>query len=325
MFLDINQQIITKASEIRFHEILNMSEREDLNLKPDYKIGLIWNLKLKSRFVESALLGLPLNGFVFEENDYGNFSVVDGTERLSSIIEFIKGNYALSGLTILRELNGLCFQELDYNYQTKIERAFIGVIIIDRESSPSLKAEYFKRLNTTKNGFVSQQARNFAYPKAYGIISSGRRLLAKSFNFRISNQSFGVRKFNSILKEEHFVLCLTLLEYIKEQKIEYDYDSLLGNVLDHLSQVIEKNNDFYLGENIIFNINNILSRRGVKSLNLVNRSYSSSKKYREDEMSMNDFLLIYYRESFISCSESTNLRFDFFDESINFNKILRCL
>ncbi len=333
MFLDPSQTLFTKSIDISFNEIFHMSEQGDLNIYPKYKIGLVWSKEKKGRFIESALLGLPLNGFVFEEDDYGNFSVVDGSERLSSVIEFFKGSLLLSGLTVLRQLNGTDYSGLDYSIQTKLRRTVCGITVLDRESHSSLKCEYFKRINIGKNGFVPQQARNFAYPKAHEIMRDGRDYLAKYFNFRISEKSYGSRKFNSILKEEHFILCLSLLEFLREKKNFYSSDFLLGNVLDDFSQEIENSDYSRLSRVVRHNIRNFPSQLNIGNLNLVNRSYNYPKLYPENEVSMNDFLLFCFATNFhlpfdnsssnFKFESKLDLKFDFFDENTPIYKLLR--
>jgi uncharacterized protein with ParB-like and HNH nuclease domain len=70
-----------------------MHEEGDLILQPDYQRNFVVDIKFASKLIESIILDVPIPPvFLAEEND-GNYSVIDGQQRLTSFIHFIKGYF----------------------------------------------------------------------------------------------------------------------------------------------------------------------------------------------------------------------------------------
>ena len=56
---------------------------------PTYQRDYVWNPDLKSKFIESLLLGIPMPPlFAFTLDDSGNMELIDGVQRLTTIKEF---------------------------------------------------------------------------------------------------------------------------------------------------------------------------------------------------------------------------------------------
>ena len=59
---------------------------------PKFQCKFVWDVKDASRFVESLLLGLPVPSiFLSEALDTGKLLVVDGQQRLRSLLSFYDG------------------------------------------------------------------------------------------------------------------------------------------------------------------------------------------------------------------------------------------
>lgn len=69
-----------------------------INFDPDYQRGLVWNDSQKARLIDSILRGFDLPKFYFRDSTISEyqFDVVDGQQRLTTIHEFVQGNFALS-------------------------------------------------------------------------------------------------------------------------------------------------------------------------------------------------------------------------------------
>jgi hypothetical protein len=66
----------------------------------------------------------------------------------------------LSDCDIVKELNGLTFDDFPTALQIRIKRAFIRMEIIRKETDPRFKYHMFKRLNTGGDTLSDQQVRN---------------------------------------------------------------------------------------------------------------------------------------------------------------------
>jgi len=132
-----------------------------LELHPDFQRGLVWSLDEQSRFVESVLLRLPLPSIYLSELDHGeSLVVIDGQQRLLSVFRFMDGLFSLAGLTVLLELNGRRFNELDRRQQRRFEDAPMSMVIIQEGSDEWLISEVFQRLNPT---WDAQEIRHVLY------------------------------------------------------------------------------------------------------------------------------------------------------------------
>src|SRR6516162_7658995 len=83
----------------------DLYQRERLNLDPSYQRRSIWNQAFKDYFIETVLLGFPAPAiFLYEEispEGRAIYNVVDGKQRLSTIFEFINGEFPVSDESVL--------------------------------------------------------------------------------------------------------------------------------------------------------------------------------------------------------------------------------
>lgn len=69
--------------------------------------------KQTSKLIESILIQIPIpTVYLYQEND-GRLSVIDGQQRMTSIVRFLKNEFVLKGLEELKSLNKKYFKDLD--------------------------------------------------------------------------------------------------------------------------------------------------------------------------------------------------------------------
>jgi len=117
---------------------------------PFYQRNFVWDDKKQSRFIESLLLGLPIPAMVFSEVEDGVMEVVDGSQRIRTINNFLNNTLKLKGLEKLFELNGLSFNEFSSSIKRKIKNKTVRtVLLFDMEDDVlDISQELFDRLNT---------------------------------------------------------------------------------------------------------------------------------------------------------------------------------
>lgn len=156
--------------------IANLEKRltnSELDLTPEFqRAANIWNNKRKSRLIESILLKIPLPSFYFSEDSNGDYSVVDGLQRLCSIFHFINHSalnkvtksklepLRLVDLQYITELNNLSFDEIDRKFQRRIEELVLSVNIIRPNTPNAVKFNVFARLNQGGMPLNAQEIRN---------------------------------------------------------------------------------------------------------------------------------------------------------------------
>jgi uncharacterized protein with ParB-like and HNH nuclease domain len=96
---DAEEQIIEQSKRIEFYlteytiELLASKMRNGDFKVPDYQRAFTWEEERKTRFLESVIMGLPIPFlFFWEDPPTGKLEIVDGSQRLRTIEEFILGD-----------------------------------------------------------------------------------------------------------------------------------------------------------------------------------------------------------------------------------------
>lgn len=142
--------------------MLELMDEGLIELNPGYQRNKVWkDNRRKSLLIESLMLRIPIPAFYFYENENGEYQVIDGQQRLTTIREFVSGKFKLSGLEYLgREYNKKVFKELDIKYVQRIYRTQIAVNILDARSPKKVIYDIFRRVNTGGINLNPQEMRN---------------------------------------------------------------------------------------------------------------------------------------------------------------------
>lgn len=171
--MNIEEQIDKKIGEVRvgsldlsFGEIANLRKNKELIIQPDYQRLFRWSTEQKSRLIESILLELPIPQIFVMENSEGVYELIDGLQRISSVLQFLDASsmvleeLKLSGCELITDLNGKSYQDLPLSLKLRLKRSNLRTIVIKRQSKSFLRYEMFKRLNTGGSLLSSQEIRN---------------------------------------------------------------------------------------------------------------------------------------------------------------------
>ena len=208
-----------------------------IELNPGYQRHRVWkDNKRKSLLIESLMLRIPIPAFYFYENEDGKYQVIDGQQRLTTIQEFIKGEFKLSGMEYLgKQYNQRGFKDLDVKYVQRIYRTQIAVNILDARSPQKVIFDIFRRVNTGGINLNPQEMRNaICKPEVREFlrrsIKNENYLLAtrgKIKDERMDSQEMALR----------FYAFYKAYDYEKEL-LHYDYP----NIATMLDKAIEKLN-----------------------------------------------------------------------------------
>lgn len=140
-------------------------ERGQLDLQPAYQREYIWKLRpeLPSRLIESLLLEIPIPPIYLGKITGGRLEVIDGQQRLTTIINFISNKFQLQLLQHMESLNGKLFRDLTEEHQIKILDAPIRSVVIDSGSNTELRYEVFERLNRGSMALNAQELRHCVF------------------------------------------------------------------------------------------------------------------------------------------------------------------
>src|SRR5580704_13872 len=112
-------QIVEESKRIEFYlteysvELLASKMHSNEFVIPPYQREDTWEPARKSRFIESLLMGLPIPFLFFWENPAtGKLEIVDGSQRLRTIQQFVLKDLVIGELDELTHLEGLKFSDL---------------------------------------------------------------------------------------------------------------------------------------------------------------------------------------------------------------------
>lgn len=147
-------QIIDLSKRIDFYlteysvELLASKMNKGEFVVPPYQRKYTWEPNRKSRFIESLLLGLPIPFLFFWEMPDGRLEIVDGSQRLRSIEQFVLGDLQLDELDGLTALSGFKFSDLPESRQRKINNRSIRGIVLNEHADEQARFDMFERINT---------------------------------------------------------------------------------------------------------------------------------------------------------------------------------
>jgi len=226
-----------EPSSIAIVDIVRQLERQRFLIRPPYQRNEVINKKKSSSIIESILLGIKLPPiFVFKRAD-GISEVLDGQQRLLSILGYIqepyrdennkirhsdKNGYALqlkSG--ILKTLTGKKFVQLTEESKEKIRNFDLWVIEINQKNNENFEQiDLFIRLN------------NKPYPIKEDTFEMWNSYISRSIIDTIKSVHknnkdwFYFRKNNSRMEDENIYTALTYLQFsVSKKGLEKTYMS----------------------------------------------------------------------------------------------------
>ncbi len=177
------QTIRSDSMSMSVGEIANLYRNQEMVIRPEFQRLFRWDDDQKSRLIESLLLGIPVPSIFVMQREDGIWEVVDGLQRLSTILQFmgelrneatkeLMPPSVLRGTQYLKHLAGAIYDEdqgmeiegarlsLTPGQRLALKRAKIDMKILLPESDEKAKFELFDRLNTGGSPLSAQEIRN---------------------------------------------------------------------------------------------------------------------------------------------------------------------
>lgn len=186
------REIHTDGYSMSIGEVMSMYRDGDLDIHPEFQRIFRWTNDQKSRLIESILLGIPVPTVFVSQREDGVWDVIDGVQRLSTILQFV-GLYKdeegaaqpplqLLATEYLPDLAGHYYEMPDAEesgdvgnslepqklstalvfdevLQRDFKRSKLDFVIVKKESDPDSKYDLFQRLNSGTE-LSAQEARN---------------------------------------------------------------------------------------------------------------------------------------------------------------------
>lgn len=239
---DQRQKVDVDNYTITVRELLSMAERSELHRAPEYQRKFRWPEEAESKLIESLLLGLPVPNLFFATNLDGTWEVVDGLQRISTLIHFASDSAVqmeeigkseplrLQGLKKLTNFNDLIFADLPTPVRLSFTKRGLGVTALSDKSDSQARFDTFERLNSGAVALSAQEVRACIYDGRLNVTI--RRLAAyKKFQLLAKLQS---RDQDNATHEE---LVLKFYAYLSNR------DGFAGAVRDFLNKYMEDHRD----------------------------------------------------------------------------------
>lgn len=161
---EAKRTVSTDSVQITVGEVANMYTSGELDIIPEFQRLFRWENNRKSNFIESILIGIPIPPAFVYEKENGTWELVDGLQRISTVLEFMgvlkdpdSGELRRSKLSktkYLTSLEGVVWQAreegeetLDKALQLFFRRHRFDFQILKHPSDPKTKFDLFQRLN----------------------------------------------------------------------------------------------------------------------------------------------------------------------------------
>lgn len=249
---------------------------EEIEIQPEYqRKDRIWDDKRKSRLIESILMGLPLPIFYFGErikNDH--WIVIDGLQRLTTIQDFMKGDFSLKldEDSPLLHLNGKTYRDFDRKEARSIREYEITAYVIDvneeydnNGGEDRFIIELFHRINTYGVRLSEQEIRsaiNFGTSVYYLKFLASSKTFIKATAGIVNPQ-----------RQKDVELCLTAMAFMIFGYKDFNtnsYNSFLSSAMKWINEQSFKKveidgHEDYQSDSVIINK---LTQKFESSLNL---------------------------------------------------------
>jgi hypothetical protein len=236
--LDVFDEVIHEdRSKVRWEdarhsirEIYLKFKEGDIIPQPSFQRGFIWKPSTKKRFIESILMRLPIPVVYMSETVDDKLEVIDGQQRLTTIVQFIDGKFSLSGLKVLDDLNGMLYSDLNPKYKKLFNDYQVTSRVLESSCPPDLKFDMFERLNTGSAQLNKQELRNCI---CRGRFNELLKELSKSDKFLAS---MGWVKPNERMKGEEWILRFFAFYYLNIESIK-NYEKTLTDYMRGKSNI----------------------------------------------------------------------------------------
>lgn len=273
---DERARLSTDRMDISFGELINMYKAGELIIRPEYQRLFRWTRTQKTALIESILLGIPVPPVFVAEDGNGIWELVDGLQRVSTIVSFFGelderllktdinegldegadegevcndeeeennvNKWVLESGSLIKELEGFNVENLPKKYTINIKRAVCRVEILRGESNTAMKYELFKRLNSGGSKLTPQEIRNAIYRGIDPKVNKLTEELSKNADFK-ALVSLSKQKRKELYDQELVLRFVAFLDKIDD--INSNTETFLDNFMENSVNDDQFNVEYY--------------------------------------------------------------------------------
>ena len=252
--------------------IINQIKKGNIDLDPEFQRRDAWTDRMRSSFIESILLGIPIPQIVLAEQNTeigSKYIVLDGKQRLTSIMKFSQAlpeykDLELKQLEVLKNLNNKTYKSLPDKERNKFDNGTIRAVVIRGWSKESTLYSIFLRLNVGSLTLSPQELRKALHPgefvnyiddlsvnmKSYqyvlGKTSPDNRMRDTELLLRIFGYKFNIDNYHGNLKEFLDDTCKKLNSHWESCDAEItEFGNSLSESINCLKLLLETDQDLF--------------------------------------------------------------------------------
>lgn len=160
--------------DITIKQLVDMIAENNINVSPDYQRRFVWDAVRQSQLIESIFLGIPIPNIFMATNLDSSWEVIDGLQRITTILRFVSHEHAvidgnnlgalkLKGLDKVSSLNGALFNDMPSNLKLNFLTRPLRVTVLNDQSDFQVRFDLFERLNTGGIILHDQEIRNCVF------------------------------------------------------------------------------------------------------------------------------------------------------------------
>ncbi|MBC7749994.1 MAG: DUF262 domain-containing protein [Methylotenera sp.] len=248
---ELKRKVDFNTYDISVKELISMVSDEIIDIAPAYQRQFRWKDDRQSQLIESIFLGIPVPSLFMATNLDGTWELIDGVQRLSSIIHFagtddatkkiqLDSKLKLQGLTKLTTFNNKFFSDLPKTVQLELLLKPLKITTLSDKSDMDVRFDLFERLNTGGIVLTNQEIRSCVYRGKFNDFIkelSTDPNFVKTVRLTASQETDGTR--------DEFVL--RFFAFLNNyQNFEHSVVQFLNEYMNHAT----KKFDYKTGENI---------------------------------------------------------------------------
>ena len=206
---------------------LDLNRNGQLDLNPPYQRRSVWSAKDKRFFLDTIFRNYPAPPIfihrTIDDNGFTEYHVVDGKQRLETIIAFADSKIAISKDYGDENLNGKKFRQLDTIYKRKFWDYTLVVDFIDSIEGNNIE-EVFDRVNRNAKNLQPQELRHARFDGWFINLVEEEAQLDFWWNHKISTRARDKRMKNiQFISELLMVLLSNTIHGFSQELIDSFY------------------------------------------------------------------------------------------------------
>ena len=189
-------RIVRSNMDLSLHNLrLSLRDAGYINLSPAYQRRHRWDSKKRSQLIESRLLNIPIPPIFLFENDYNQYEIMDGRQRLGdqgiSRQQLCAARYGV----LARKLDGFRFNETASHdsertpAENDISDCSSRRDFSSQDTEIDVRMALFKRLNTGGVKLNPHELRNALYPSDFN------KMLQRLSQWHVFRDTWGIPRY----------------------------------------------------------------------------------------------------------------------------------